>query len=72
MSGYCYDEELIRDFEKKSIMAFQQCTLPEELIYDLDWQHECYLVDTRLEFPRHVPWRVDNGDWVISIHPDGQ
>jgi hypothetical protein len=67
----CYAEELIRDFEDKSVMAFQQCTQPGELIYALDWEHECYLVDPRLEFPRHTPWRVDNGDWIISIHPDG-
>jgi hypothetical protein len=34
-------------------------------VYALDWQHDCYLVDVRLEFLRHVPWRVDNG--IISI-----
>jgi hypothetical protein len=67
----CTAEELIRDFEEKSVKAFQRCTQPGELIYALDWQHDCYLVDARLEFPRHVPWRVDNGDWIISIHPDG-
>lgn len=67
----CHVEELFRDLEEKSVMAFQQCTQPGELIYALDWQHECYLVNARLEFPRHVPWRVDNGDWIISIYPDG-
>lgn len=66
-----YTEDLIRDFEEKSVNAFQQCTKPEELIYALDWQHDCYLVDARLEFPRHFSWRVDNGDWIISIYPDG-
>jgi hypothetical protein len=66
----CYADELIRDFEEKSVMAFQQCTKPEELIYALDWQHECYLVDVRLEFPRHVPWRVDNGDYHFFLARD--
>ncbi|NRF96210.1 DUF2716 domain-containing protein [Paenibacillus frigoriresistens] len=44
---------------------------PDELIYALDWQHECYLVDSRRKFSRLVPWRVDNVDWIISIHLDG-
>lgn len=67
----CYAEELIRDFEEKAVKAFQQCTRPGELIYALDWQHDCYLVNPSLEFPRHVPWRVGNEDWIVSIHPDG-
>ncbi|MFX3640068.1 MAG: DUF2716 domain-containing protein [Candidatus Pristimantibacillus sp.] len=53
-----YTEDLIRDFEDKAVIAFQQCTQHGELIYALDWQHECYLVDARQEFPRHVPWRA--------------
>ncbi|MCR8635331.1 DUF2716 domain-containing protein [Paenibacillus radicis (ex Xue et al. 2023)] len=67
----CYTEEFIRDFENKAASAFQSCTTPGEHLYALDWQHECYLVDARKEFPRHVPWRIDNGDWIISIFPDG-
>ncbi|MWC27673.1 DUF2716 domain-containing protein [Paenibacillus sp. MMS18-CY102] len=67
----CCKEEFIRDFEEQAVVAFQQCTLPGELIYALDWQHEGYLVDARLEFPRQPPESVDSGDWIISIHPDG-
>lgn len=67
----CYAEAFVRDFEDKAALTFQKCTQPGERIYVLDWQHECYLVDTRLEFPRHVPWRVDSGDWIIEIYPDG-
>ncbi|MGO4548038.1 DUF2716 domain-containing protein [Paenibacillus sp. 2TAB23] len=67
----CYTEEFIQDFEDKAASAFQNCTTPGEHIYALDWQHDCYLVDARKEFPRHVPWRVDNGEWIISIYPDG-
>ena len=67
----CHDEELIRDLEVKSVKAFQQCTQQGERIYALDWQHDCYLFDARLEFPKHVSWRVDNRDWIVSIHPDG-
>jgi hypothetical protein len=28
-------------------------------------------IDPQLEFPTQIPWRVDNGDWIISIYPDG-
>jgi len=67
----CYDEKLVRDFENKAVKAFQEITQPGELFYALDWQHECYWANPRLEFPTQIPWRVDNGDWIISIYPDG-
>ncbi|GLX68023.1 DUF2716 domain-containing protein [Paenibacillus glycanilyticus] len=67
----CNADDLIRDFEVKLVKVFQLCTQPGEFIYALDWQHECYKVDPRLEFPRYAPWRDDNRDWIISIYPDG-
>ncbi|GED32381.1 hypothetical protein BCE02nite_35220 [Brevibacillus centrosporus] len=43
-------EEFVGNMQEKSFNTFQQCTESGELIYALDWQHESYLDEVRLEF----------------------
>ncbi|MCA1213102.1 MULTISPECIES: DUF2716 domain-containing protein [Bacillus amyloliquefaciens group] len=48
------------------LKALQSCTLKQEFIYALDWQHECYL------FNPHSPIDKDEfGEWLVSVIPNG-
>ena len=48
------------------LKALQSCTLKQEFIYALDWQHECYL------FNPHAPIDKDEfGEWLVSVIPNG-
>ncbi len=48
------------------LKAFQSCTLKQEFIYALDWQHECYL------FNPHAPIDKDEfGEWLVPVIPNG-
>ncbi|AWD89669.1 MULTISPECIES: DUF2716 domain-containing protein [Bacillus] len=48
------------------LKALQSCTLKQEFIYALDWQHECYL------FNPHSPIDKDEfGEWLVPVIPNG-
>lgn len=58
-----YTDEDIDDLEEKCISCLRAITVPEEYIYALDWQHQCYL---------YYPHR-ERGDVGarIGFYPDG-
>ncbi|MFB9328303.1 DUF2716 domain-containing protein [Paenibacillus aurantiacus] len=64
--GKPYFEEYYLDLHEKMRCLFINCTLEREKIYALDWQHDCYLVDPRLE-----PDLTEFGEWLIPILPNG-
>ncbi|QEV93418.1 DUF2716 domain-containing protein [Bacillus velezensis] len=56
----------LEDAEVQLLKALQSCTLKQEFIYALDWQHECYL------FNPHAPIDKDElGEWLVSVIPNG-
>ncbi|MFV4878268.1 DUF2716 domain-containing protein [Bacillus velezensis] len=56
----------LEDAEVQILKAFQSCTLKQEFIYALDWQHECYL------FNPHAPIDKDEfGEWLVPVIPNG-
>ncbi len=54
-------DRFINDVNVKSLNAFQTLVSPNEAIYALDWQHDCYWFYPHLSF----------SDWHIPIFPDG-
>ncbi|MEO6316877.1 MAG: DUF2716 domain-containing protein [Chitinophagaceae bacterium] len=65
-----YNEQATLDFIQKGIDAFTAITQPGELIYALDWQHECFYVDPTKITAREM---LQNGSGAsrISFLPDG-
>lgn len=59
-------EEAYNDLEKKSLLVFQELTQRNEYMYALDWQHSCYWINPRLEFPKS-----EFDEWTVPIFPDG-
>ncbi|MGR6899512.1 DUF2716 domain-containing protein [Rummeliibacillus sp. BSL5] len=69
VSGYFGDSSDLSaydDLEEKVLDVFKECTILGEYILALDWQHECYWINPRLEFERD-----EFGEWVIPIFPNG-
>ncbi|MFD0048180.1 DUF2716 domain-containing protein [Actinomycetes bacterium NPDC127524] len=64
--GESADLDAYDDLEEKALIAFKEITLVDEYILALDWQHECYWVNPRLEFERD-----EFGEWNIPIFPNG-
>jgi hypothetical protein len=64
--GDSTDLDAYDDLEEKALDAFKESTLVEEYILALDWQHECFWVNPRLEFERD-----EFGEWTIPIFPNG-
>ena len=51
------------DFYAKMLSAFRSCLRPEEFLYALDEQHQCY---------RFWPHRLQHGEsWKLPLIPDG-
>ena len=60
------DLDAYDDLEKQALDAFKEVTSVDEYILALDWQHESYWVNLRLEF------KIDEfGEWTIPIFPNG-
>jgi hypothetical protein len=68
--GNGYDEGIYINFLQKAIDAFVDVTEPEELIYALDWQHECFYLDPRKLTPGLMIDYVTSST-VVSFIPDG-
>ena len=67
------DLEAYDDLEEKALLVFKENTLQDEYIYALDWQHECYWINPRLEFEKDEfdEWKIPifpNGDYYFFIH----
>ncbi|MEH7011805.1 DUF2716 domain-containing protein [Neobacillus niacini] len=45
-------DEIYNDLEEKSLLVFQELTQKNEYMYALDWEHSCYWINSRLEFPK--------------------
>jgi len=55
------EDNVIDDVNQKGLIAFQKLVLPDEAIYALDWQHDCYWFYPHSSF----------NEWRIPIFPDG-
>lgn len=54
------------NLEEKALDAFKELTLVGECMLALNWEHECYWVNPRLEFVKN-----EFGEWTIPIFPNG-
>ncbi|SDN16030.1 Protein of unknown function [Psychrobacillus sp. OK028] len=75
--GESEDLDAFVDLEEKALLVFQEITSKDENIYALDWQHECYWINSSLEFHKNEfdEWTVPifpNGDYYFFIHKDFQ
>lgn len=60
------DLDVYDNLEKKALDAFKETTSVDEYILALNWQHQGYWVNPRLEFV------IDEfGEWTIPIFPNG-
>ncbi|MFT8321110.1 MAG: DUF2716 domain-containing protein [Bacillus sp. (in: firmicutes)] len=59
-------DKLINDLENKTWKVFLECTLVNEKIYALDYQHPGYLVD-----PRKPMDRNEFNEWIVPVFPNG-
>lgn len=76
--GDTYNEVVWDDFEAKAINAFQLIS-PDDYIYALDWQHDCYFVspakfddfkkDLEAKNNNYISF-IPNGDYYIFITKD--
>ncbi|MEM5003991.1 DUF2716 domain-containing protein [Priestia megaterium] len=64
--GDSVDLSAYDDLEEKALLAFKACTLADEYILALDWQHECYWVNPRLTFEKD-----EFDEWTVPIFPNG-
>ena len=64
--GDSADFNIYDDLEEKALDSFKEITLIDEYIMALDWQHECYWVNPRLQFKKD-----EFGEWTIPIFPNG-
>lgn len=60
------DLDAYDDLEEQALDAFKELTSVDEYILALDWQHESYWVNPRLEFEKD-----EFGEWTIPIFPNG-
>ena len=65
-----YDEAIQINFLQKAIDAFVDITEPEEPIYALDWQHECFYLDPRKLTPDSMI-NHQSSIPIVSFIPDG-
>lgn len=56
----------MREMETNALNAFQDCTSENERIYALNWQHQGYTFNPRLEMERN-----EFDEWLIPLIPDG-
>lgn len=59
-------EELYKDLEEKMENIFVECTKENEYVLALDWQHQCYYFNPRIESIRD-----EFGEWPVPIFPNG-
>lgn len=60
------DLDVYDDLEEKVLLVFKENTVSDEYIMALDWQHECYWVNSHLKFNRN-----ELDEWTIPIFPNG-
>jgi len=70
-----FTEEKYYDLHQKALQVFQNCTKTDEVMYALDWQHECYKFNPHLPLDT-VPYKPHESasmlnQWLIQIIPDG-
>ena len=68
--GAWYDELISSDFIQKGIDAFVAITNPEEVIYALEWQSDCFFVNPR-KLTVDILTDNESAVSVISFIPDG-
>ncbi len=72
-SGVTYTR-LEKDLNQKTLAAFRRCVRPGEMIYALDWQHQCYFFDPHKQVSEDTHlWKVPvlpNGDYYIFLAQD--
>ncbi len=61
-----FSEDYYDDLHKKAVPVFRLITNRDERILALNWQHDCYSFDPRLEFEKD-----EFGEWLISVFPNG-
>lgn len=64
------EEKAINDINYKSLISFKNLTSPNDALYALDWQHDCYWLRPHLPF---VEWRIPvfpDGDYSIFLAKD--
>lgn len=63
-----------KDLHKKMLNAFIECTLENERIYALDWQHTCYSFNPRIKMDT-INFEYVGGEkiekWYVPILPNG-
>lgn len=64
--GESKDLDAFVDLEEKALLVFQEITSKDEYIYALDWQHECYWINSSLDFQKN-----EFDEWTVPIFPDG-
>jgi hypothetical protein len=63
----CFSEDFPFDkLEQFAIDLFTSISKPGDRLYALDWQHECYDFD-----PRMQPDRNDFDEWIVPALPNG-
>ncbi|WP_077301696.1 DUF2716 domain-containing protein [Virgibacillus pantothenticus] len=62
-SKYSYET---RELEQVVLQAMNACTTEDELVFAMEWQHDCYEFD-----PREPIDRNEFGEWLIPIFPNG-
>lgn len=73
--GESEDLHAYYDLEEKALLVFQKNASQGEYIYALDWQHDCYWINSHLEFEKDEfeEWKVlifPNGDYYFFIQKD--
>lgn len=56
-----WTQEAEDELHQRFLAAFQTCTVAEEAIYALDWQHPCFW------WRPHVPFE----EWAVPVLPNG-
>ncbi|ANU13035.1 hypothetical protein B481_0362 [Planococcus halocryophilus Or1] len=60
------DLDAYDNLEEKALDAFKEITTIDEYILALDWQHEYYWVNSRLEFEKD-----EFEEWTVPLFPNG-
>ncbi len=73
-----WTEDDLDDLHRQVLAAFRACTGPEERLYALDWQHQCFWFRPHSNLERagddHQAWPLvlpGSGLWRIPVLPDG-
>ena len=61
-----YKDFQIEELEKLALSLFKNATRPGDRLYALDWLHDCYDFDPRLEMDRD-----EFKEWIVPIFPNG-